>query len=86
MNVASSILSLLAAHPETVQQFLNVEVDAAKTDSTLLPDLLKAATSGSYAAFALDHLAFILRVGGIVVANTELLGALGKALTVNQSE
>lgn len=78
--MAEPILPLLVADPDIVQKLLDAEVEASKSDPTLLFDLLKAVESGSYASFALHHFTFVLKVGGIVGANPDLVAALGKAL------
>ncbi len=74
------LLPLLAAHPDIIQKLLDAEVDAAKSDPTLLPDLLAAITTNSYTVFALHHLTFVLHAGAIIGANPELLSAAQKAL------
>lgn len=78
--MAAPILPVLSAHPDILQQLLDAEVEAAKNDPTLLPDLLAAIASNSYTSFALHHFGFVLRIGGIIGANPDLLAAAEKAL------
>lgn len=79
MNIAS-VLSIAAKEsPDTLVKVEDVLHQAVVADKTLLPDLITAAGTNSWSAFAVKHVGTVVQVAEVVAGDPAIVSALQKS-------